>query len=273
MTARRSAFRAFSAASPTSSVPRAGAPGVRPMGSAIGPSGVAGRIVTLSAALFVAVAAVPVSAQDVSRPVVQPVPPPEARDLGNALSRLARNPQDLDALLAAGEAALAVRDEDAALGFYRRASGCRAQRSARPLRPRRGAGSHRRPRRRARAVRARGSGWRAARRDRRRARAGFRAGRRSAARHRSLQPGLAGERQCGNAARACARPGAERRPGGVRGNVAPASRRARRPLASHAGVRAGDPRRGGRSVDGYRGDDVGRGSRALRPGFSRSCLG
>ena len=44
-----------------------------------------------------------------------------ARDLSAALARLARNPRDVDALVAAGTAALAAGDADASLGFFTRA--------------------------------------------------------------------------------------------------------------------------------------------------------
>lgn len=58
-----------------------------------------------------------VSAQE----VVQPLPPRGAQQLGEALGRLARNADDLDALLDAGEAALSLGDIDAAIGFFGRA--------------------------------------------------------------------------------------------------------------------------------------------------------
>ncbi|WP_233998872.1 SPOR domain-containing protein [Erythrobacter sp. YT30] len=57
----------------------------------------------------------------VSRPVVQSLGSEEVQDLGAALRRLARQPRDLSALLAAGRASLAVSDLDAAMGFYGRA--------------------------------------------------------------------------------------------------------------------------------------------------------
>ena len=53
--------------------------------------------------------------------IVQPLPPPEAEDLNEALRRLSRSPSDLDALLEAGEASIALGDSDAAMGFYVRA--------------------------------------------------------------------------------------------------------------------------------------------------------
>ncbi|MXP25663.1 tetratricopeptide repeat protein [Altererythrobacter indicus] len=60
-------------------------------------------------------------AQGVSRPVVQPLPPAASSDLSNALKALARNSQDVDALIAAGDAAVRLDDYDAALGFLGRA--------------------------------------------------------------------------------------------------------------------------------------------------------
>ncbi|MBO6525793.1 SPOR domain-containing protein [Erythrobacter sp.] len=60
-----------------------------------------------------------VSAQ---REIVQPLPAQGERDLGEALSRLARNAADVQALLDAGEAALELGDIDAATGFFGRAN-------------------------------------------------------------------------------------------------------------------------------------------------------
>lgn len=69
----------------------------------------------------------PARAQDaavpqVSKPVVQPLPvrSPGMR-LNDALGRLAKNPQDIDALTEAGRASLDLGDGQAAIGFYRRA--------------------------------------------------------------------------------------------------------------------------------------------------------
>jgi tetratricopeptide (TPR) repeat protein len=63
----------------------------------------------------------PLAAQDGARAVVQPLPPPEAGQLADALQRLSANPRDLDALIAAGKASLKLDDIDAALGFFTRA--------------------------------------------------------------------------------------------------------------------------------------------------------
>lgn len=63
----------------------------------------------------------------VSRPVVQPVPAGnasagESQGLNAALVRLAQDPRNPEALLDAGNAAMALGDIDAALGFLRRAA-------------------------------------------------------------------------------------------------------------------------------------------------------
>ena len=60
----------------------------------------------------------PVVAQ---REIAQPLPPPAAAKLRDALTRLSREPNDLSALLDAGEAALDLNDRDAAAGFLVRA--------------------------------------------------------------------------------------------------------------------------------------------------------
>lgn len=61
------------------------------------------------------------SAKVVSQPVVQALPPKEAQQLSEALATLNRNPRDVEALIDAGEAALAMNDTDAAIGFFKRA--------------------------------------------------------------------------------------------------------------------------------------------------------
>jgi len=53
--------------------------------------------------------------------VVQALPSQEALNLNAALNRLARNPRDVDALADAGDAAQAMSDFEAAIGFYKRA--------------------------------------------------------------------------------------------------------------------------------------------------------
>lgn len=60
-------------------------------------------------------------AGSVSQPVVQQVPGADGMRLNAALARLGQNPRDIDALIDAGNAALAMGDVDAAVGFFRRA--------------------------------------------------------------------------------------------------------------------------------------------------------
>ncbi|MCC6827464.1 MAG: tetratricopeptide repeat protein [Novosphingobium sp.] len=75
-------------------------------------------------ALGLLIAAGPVAAQtggSVSQPVVQRIPGSGGVTLNAALARLGRNPRDVEALIDAGNAALAMGDVDAATGFYRRA--------------------------------------------------------------------------------------------------------------------------------------------------------
>lgn len=63
----------------------------------------------------------PLSAQPVtSRPVVQPLPSQDTQRLNRALVELAKTPRSQSKLLEAGNAALAVGDLDAALGFFKR---------------------------------------------------------------------------------------------------------------------------------------------------------
>jgi Flp pilus assembly protein TadD len=57
----------------------------------------------------------------VSQPVVQAVPNGGSIRLNDALARLARSPGDVAALIDAGNAALALGDTDAAIGFFRKA--------------------------------------------------------------------------------------------------------------------------------------------------------
>jgi len=57
-----------------------------------------------------------------SRPVIQPLPNRDNLQLNAALSRLGRDPRDLEALIDAGNAALKMGDVEAASGFFRRAN-------------------------------------------------------------------------------------------------------------------------------------------------------
>ena len=78
------------------------------------------------AALGWAVVASAAQAQavQVSQPVVQQLPTQSAgMKLNDALGQLARNPADVEALIAAGRASLDLGDVQAAIGFYQRADG------------------------------------------------------------------------------------------------------------------------------------------------------
>lgn len=60
--------------------------------------------------------------QSISRPIVQPIPQKSAgMRLNDALGKLARNPQDVAALIDAGKASLELGDAQASIGFYQRA--------------------------------------------------------------------------------------------------------------------------------------------------------
>ena len=63
----------------------------------------------------------PVARLPGSGAVVQPLPSQQSYQLNAALTRLAANPRDIGALIEAGNAALALGDNDAALGFFGRA--------------------------------------------------------------------------------------------------------------------------------------------------------
>ncbi|WP_231957940.1 MULTISPECIES: SPOR domain-containing protein [Sphingomonadaceae] len=76
------------------------------------------------AALVGALSGAPAFAQgapSVSRPVVQAVPGEDNKKLSAALARLGRDSRDVAALIDAGDAARALQDSAAAIGFYRRA--------------------------------------------------------------------------------------------------------------------------------------------------------
>ncbi len=57
----------------------------------------------------------------VSHPVVEPTAPSAGKALNAALGQLAKDPRNIDALIAAGDAGIALGDNEAALGFYTRA--------------------------------------------------------------------------------------------------------------------------------------------------------
>lgn len=84
------------------------------------------RLVRVAALLCSALGASVAMAQDdeidvISQPVVQQVPGNKGMKLNDALGRLARNPQDIDALIGAGRASMEIGDLDAAVGFFQRA--------------------------------------------------------------------------------------------------------------------------------------------------------
>lgn len=84
------------------------------------------RLARVAALLCGALGASVALAQDdeidvVSQPVVQQVPGSKGMKLNDALGRLARNPQDVDALIGAGRASMEIGDLDAAVGFFQRA--------------------------------------------------------------------------------------------------------------------------------------------------------
>jgi Flp pilus assembly protein TadD len=90
----------------------------RKQGSAVRFAGVAACAL---AAVLAGAVSTPGAAQDYSRAVVQPVPPAALGDLNGALRDLARNPNNLSALLRAGQASIGLEDPEAALGYFRRA--------------------------------------------------------------------------------------------------------------------------------------------------------
>ncbi|MEL7317976.1 MAG: tetratricopeptide repeat protein [Pseudomonadota bacterium] len=72
-------------------------------------------------ATVLAISTASVSAQTVtSQPVIQPLPAQDTQRLNRALVELAKQPRSVPALEEAGNAALAVSDLGAALGFYKR---------------------------------------------------------------------------------------------------------------------------------------------------------
>ncbi len=73
-----------------------------------------------------ALAAIPAQAQQgtggaIGQAMVQALPNNDSMNLNAALARLGRNPRDVQALIDAGQAALAIGDVDAAVGFFSRA--------------------------------------------------------------------------------------------------------------------------------------------------------
>ncbi len=84
-------------------------------------------LVALGPGSLMLASAAPAIAQDgdidgvISRPVVQPLPSRGSYELNVALTRLAANPRDVNALIDAGNAAMALGDSEAAMGFLGRA--------------------------------------------------------------------------------------------------------------------------------------------------------
>lgn len=74
-------------------------------------------LLSVQPALAQGTTAVPV----VQQAVVQPIPGATGLSLNAALARLAQDPRNVDALIDAGRAALAMNDVDAAVGFFTRA--------------------------------------------------------------------------------------------------------------------------------------------------------
>ncbi|MBV7259330.1 tetratricopeptide repeat protein [Erythrobacter crassostreae] len=72
--------------------------------------------------LPILIAAPAAAQQSTSREVVQALPSKDVQRLNRALLRLAKRPDNVAALLEAGEASAKVGDLDAAIGFYRRAN-------------------------------------------------------------------------------------------------------------------------------------------------------
>ncbi len=86
-------------------------------------SAISARLALVVAGVIIAV---PVQAQQdsdepISQPIVQATPNSDSMNLNEALTRLGRNPRDSQALIDAGQAALAIGDVDAAVGFFSRA--------------------------------------------------------------------------------------------------------------------------------------------------------
>lgn len=78
-------------------------------------------VMALSCGLHAGAAFAQAAGKTVSQPVVQALPNADSLRLSSALSRLGRDPRDINALIDAGNAALAMGDADAAVGFFRRA--------------------------------------------------------------------------------------------------------------------------------------------------------
>ncbi|WP_340587081.1 tetratricopeptide repeat protein [Erythrobacter alti] len=79
------------------------------------------RLIVSSALCSVALASAGHLQAAVAQEVVQALPNPASNELSDALRRLSQSPNNVTALLDAGDASLALGDVDGALGFYNRA--------------------------------------------------------------------------------------------------------------------------------------------------------
>jgi len=82
---------------------------------------------TLACLIAAGALGAPAFAQGYSRAVVQPTPSPSLADLNSAMRDLARNKNNVPALLRAGWASLDIDDNQAALGFFTRAQALQPQ--------------------------------------------------------------------------------------------------------------------------------------------------
>ncbi len=92
------------------------------MSAKMSPAARSARVRLLATALAGSMASWSGSAPLHAQEVVQALPPREAAQLNAALRRLAARPTDIEALVSAGNASLALRDTGAAAGFFSRAA-------------------------------------------------------------------------------------------------------------------------------------------------------
>ncbi len=95
---------------------------VVPFAPLAGSTALAGAVAgAMMGAMAGVVAGVMMPAPAFAQEVVQPLPPQSVSDLSNALQRLARDSQNVAALIDAGNASIQLGDIDAAIGFFGRA--------------------------------------------------------------------------------------------------------------------------------------------------------